>query len=640
MLSQAPRNTFWGAFYILHEITLRMKTWKYLMLFFAILVTLNAQAQSRIERIEPPSWWAGMHDPTLQIMVYGQHLKGYQVSTDYPGVQVVAVHDAFSPNYVFVDLLFHWDVQPGTVGLKLQRSGSPDLQIDYPLNRRRSGSAFRASFTPEDVIYLITPDRFANGLTANDQMPGMPDPYNRTDPFGRHGGDLQGIKEHLDYVKGMGFTALWINPVLENNQLAQSYHGYATTDFYQVDPRFGTNEDFQELSEQAAGQGLKVIMDMIANHCGDRHWWMQDPPFEDWLNYQGHPEITTHRRTVNQDPHASSADREKFSSGWFVTQMPDLNQRNVFMANYIIQNSIWWVEYANLSGIRQDTYSYPDKYFMANWTCRILNEYPNFNIVGEEWVGNPSIVSYWQRGKINQDGYTSCLPSLMDFPLTMALHQALNEDSDFGSGWIRVYDVLANDFVYSDPGNLTIFPDNHDMSRILTQVGEDVAKDKLALAFILTTRGIPQIYYGTEILMSNPGTDSHGVIRSDFPGGWQGDRVNAFTGQGLTPEQKDMQSYVRTLLQWRQSNDAVRYGKLIHYAPEQGVYVYFRYTDDRVVMVVLNKNNEVVPLDLSRFAEQLQPGQEARDVLHNQIIHLEQKLELVPMEPLILEFVK
>lgn len=613
---------------------------KFSLLFFTIFLVLNAWSQSRIERVEPPSWWAGMHDPDLQLMLYGQDLRGYLVTTDYAGIEVVAVHDAASPNYLFVELRFTWDIQPGTVNLKLQRQGSPDLKIDYPVQQRRSGSAYRASFTPEDVIYLITPDRFANGQTSNDQVSGMPDPYNRTEPFGRHGGDLSGITQHLDYIHDLGFTAIWLNPVLENNQLAQSYHGYATTDFYRVDPRFGSNEDFRMLSEKAAGEGLKLIMDMIANHCGDRHWWMLDPPFEDWINYQGHPEITSHRRTVNQDPHASPSDREKFSAGWFVTQMPDLNQRNPYMAKYIIQNSIWWVEYANLAGIRQDTYSYPDKNFMSEWTCRILNEYPNFNIVGEEWVDNPSIVSYWQRGKINQDGYTSCLPSLMDFPLTMALHQALNENSDFGSGWIRVYNVLANDFVYPDPGNLTIFPDNHDMSRILTQVGEDVAKDKLALAFILTTRGIPQIYYGTEILMSNPGTDSHGIIRSDFPGGWQDDRVNAFTGQGLTPEQKDMQSFIRTLLQWRQTNDAIRSGKLMHYAPENGVYVYFRYVDDQQVMVVLNKNNSPVKLDLSRFGERLQGIQEANDIISGQVIHFVDQLEIKPMQPLILELMK
>ena len=378
-------------------------------------------------------------------------------------------------------------------------------------------------------------------------------------------------------------------------------------------------------------------MDMIANHCGHHHWWMQDLPFSDWINYQEHPEITNHRRTVNQDPHAAPGDRERFASGWFVTQMPDLNQRNPFMANYIIQNSIWWVEYAHLSGIRQDTYSYPDKNFMADWTCRILNEYPNFNIVGEEWIGNPSIVSYWQRGKINMDGYTSCLPSLMDFPVTMALHQALNEKEGFSTGWVRLYDVLANDFVYPDPGNLTIFPDNHDMSRILTQVGEDVAKDKLALAFILTTRGIPQIYYGTEVLMSNPGTDSHGVIRSDFPGGWSADRINAFTGKGLSEAQRDMLHFLKTILQWRQHSNAVQRGQLMHFAPEQGIYVYFRYQENDQVMVILNKNEKPVQLDMDRFEERLQGRRSGWNVLQNVEISWSGQLELQPMQPLIIE---
>ncbi|MEZ4899398.1 MAG: glycoside hydrolase family 13 protein [Saprospiraceae bacterium] len=603
----------------------------------AFLAAISVAAQSRIERVEPPFWWAGMHNPDLQLLVYGKDLKGYQARLDYPGASIVGQHQAESPNYLFIDLHFAWNVLPGQFAIVLKQEGRPDLQVDYRLEGRTSGSAYREAFSPADAIYLITPDRFANGDPSNDQVDGMPDPYNRSDPFGRHGGDLQGIRDHLDYIRELGFTAIWLNPVLENNQPAQSYHGYATTDFYRVDPRFGTNSEYRELCEESADKGLKVIMDMIANHCGHHHWWMQDLPFSDWINYQEHPEITNHRRTVNQDPHTAPGDRERFASGWFVTQMPDLNQRNPFMANYIIQNSIWWVEYAHLSGIRQDTYSYPDKNFMADWTCRILNEYPNFNIVGEEWIGNPSIVSYWQRGKINMDGYTSCLPSLMDFPVTMALHQALNEKEGFSTGWVRLYDVLANDFVYPDPGNLTIFPDNHDMSRILTQVGEDVAKDKLALAFILTTRGIPQIYYGTEVLMSNPGTDSHGVIRSDFPGGWSADRINAFTGKGLSEAQRDMLHFLKTILQWRQHSNAVQRGQLMHFAPEQGIYVYFRYQENDQVMVILNKNEKPVQLDMDRFEERLQGRRSGWNVLQNVEISWSGQLELQPMQPLIIE---
>ncbi|MCB0655182.1 MAG: glycoside hydrolase family 13 protein [Saprospiraceae bacterium] len=603
----------------------------------AFLAAISVAAQSRIERVEPPFWWAGMHNPDLQLLVYGKDLKGYQARLDYPGASIVGQHQAESPNYLFIDLHFAWNVLPGQFAIVLKQEGRPDLQVDYRLEGRTSGSAYREAFSPADAIYLITPDRFANGDPSNDQVDGMPDPYNRSDPFGRHGGDLQGIRDHLDYIRELGFTAIWLNPVLENNQPAQSYHGYATTDFYRVDPRFGTNSEYRKLCEESADKGVKVIMDMIANHCGHHHWWMQDLPFSDWINYQEHPEITNHRRTVNQDPHAAPGDRERFASGWFVTQMPDLNQRNPFMANYIIQNSIWWVEYAHLSGIRQDTYSYPDKNFMADWTCRILNEYPNFNIVGEEWIGNPSIVSYWQRGKINMDGYTSCLPSLMDFPVTMALHQALNEKEGFSTGWVRLYDVLANDFVYPDPGNLTIFPDNHDMSRILTQVGEDVAKDKLALAFILTTRGIPQIYYGTEVLMSNPGTDSHGVIRSDFPGGWSGDRINAFTGKGLSEAQRDMLHFLKTILQWRQHSNAVQRGQLMHFAPEQGIYVYFRYQENDQVMVILNKNEKPVQLDMDRFEERLQGRRSGWNVLQNVEISWSGQLELQPMQPLIIE---
>jgi glycosidase len=381
-----------------------------------------------------------------------------------------------------------------------------------------------------------------------------------------------------------------------------SYHGYFTTDFYKVDPRFGTNEEYRELNDELDKRGMKLIMDMIFNHIGSEHWWMKDVPMADWINNYTDYKKTTHRRTVNQDPHVSEADRSAMVDGWFEPRMPDINQRNSFMEKYLIQNSIWWIEFVGLEGIRQDTWPYPDKNMMATWTKQVLNEYPNFNIVGEEWALNPAIVSYWQKGKINSDGYKCYLPSLMDFPLQNAVSSGLRNKENWDGGLIQIYESIANDFLYPDADNLVILPDNHDMSRFFVQVGENVDLLKMGVALFLTMRGIPQIYYGTEILMRHDGGE-HGNIRADFPGGWQGDKVNALTGEGLTDQQKDMQDYVAKIQNWRKNCTTIHTGKLMHFAPQDGVYVYFRYTENNTVMVILNKNTEQKAIDTSRFKE-------------------------------------
>jgi glycosidase len=470
------------------------------------------------------------------------------------------------------------------------------------LKARENGSSQRVGFNTADVMYLIMPDRFANGDPSNDSKPEMPEKSNRQDPNGRHGGDLKGIQDHLDYIKDNGYTAIWVNPVLENNMPNYSYHGYSTTDFYKVDPRYGTNQEYRELNNELDKRGMKLIMDMIFNHCGSEHWWMDDLPMADWINNYPEYKITTHRRTVNQDPYASEADRKAMVDGWFVPTMPDLNQRNQFMEKYLIQNSIWWIEYVGLEGIRQDTWPYPDKNMMATWTKQVLNEYPNFNIVGEEWTMNPAIVSYWQKGKINSDGYKCYLPSLMDFPLQNAVSEGLRNQKNPNDGLLKIYESVANDFLYPDAANLVIFPDNHDMSRFYVQVGEDVNLLKMGVALFLTMRGIPQIYYGTEILMRHEGGE-HGNIRADFPGGWQGDKANALTGEGLTDQQKEMQKYVSTIQNWRKNKTVVHNGKLMHFVPENGIYVYFRYNNDEVVMVMLNKNETEKKVDTKRFSE-------------------------------------
>lgn len=605
-----------------------------------ILIPLLAQ---KVERMEPPFWWAGMKNPKLQLMVNGENIAETKPELDYPGVEITAVTSLQSPNYLFIDLELAADVKPGKFDISFKQRGKTKATYNYELKERAKGSAERQGFNTTDVLYLITPDRFVNGDPSNDVIDGMREGLNRSEPYGRHGGDIRGIINSLDYLKDLGFTAIWVNPVLENDMEEWSYHGYSTTDFYKVDPRFGTNEEYVELTTKAKEKGIKVIMDMIVNHCGSFHWWMDDFPAKDWVNYQeeyqrGEYQITTHRKPVVQDPYSTAIDRKEFFDGWFVTTMPDMNQRNPYMATYLTQNSIWWIEYADMSGIRMDTYPYPDMDYMTEWTCAVMNEYPNFNIVGEEWFEDPSIVAYWQAGKDNPNGYTSCLPSLMDFPLQAELTKALNNPQGDWNGWLPAYTTLANDFSYADPSNLVVFPDNHDMSRFYTQVNEDMDMFKLGLAYYTTIRGIPQFYYGTEVLMSNPGTEEHGIIRSDFPGGWAGDANSAFTGAGMSAEQKATQAFFKTLLNWRKTSEAVHYGQLKHYNPKQDIYVLFRYTAHDKVMTILSKNDKDIDLDLSRFSELINGNEKGKEIISGQSVDLSQGLTVPAKTPLIIDF--
>jgi glycosidase len=607
------------------------------LIYALSLQFISVIAMSQIDRIEPPSWWAGMKNPELQLMVHGKNISDTRPVISYEGVEIKSVSLVDNPNYMFIDLELSPDIKPGAFDIQFRKSGEVLASCKYELMERNSGSSKREGFKNSDVLYLVMPDRFANGDPSNDEIEGMKEGIDRKDPYGRHGGDIQGIIDHLDYIAELGFTAVWLNPVLENDQPEASYHGYAVTDFYHVDRRFGTNEDYRKLGEIARARGIKLIMDMIFNHCGSEHWWMNDMPSKDWINFYPDYVITNHRRTVNEDPHASVVDSRIYTDGWFVPTMPDLNLRNPFMANYLIQNSIWWIEYVGLSGIRMDTYPYPYKGAMAEWNKRVLTEYPDFNIVGEEWTTNPAIVSYWQKGQSNLDGYSGELPSLMDFPLQNALSVALNENEDWGSGFIRIYETLANDFLYPDPANLVVFPDNHDMSRFFMQVGMDVNLFKLGIAFILTTRGIPQIFYGTEILMTHTEGNDHGHIRKDFPGGWKGDKINSFTGHGLTASEIEIKEYFKKLLNWRKNCKPVHDGKLTHFVPQDGVYVYFRYNDAGKVMVILNKNDHEQILDLKRFRELLDKSAKGREVISGKEIELKDEIVLEPMTPMIIE---
>ena len=597
----------------------------------------GAAAAPRIERIEPPFWWAGMQHPRLQLMVHGLSIADLVPGMSCPGVRLATTTRVANPNYLFLELEVSPALAPGDCEIRFQASGGAVLSESYRFEQRRSGSAERAGFSPADVLYLITPDRFANGILANDTVPGMLEGPNRDLPQGRHGGDLQGIIDHLDYMADMGFTQVWLNPVLENEQPDHSYHGYSTTDYYQVDPRLGGNAAYLELSRRARDSGLGLIMDLIPNHIGSGHRWMHDPPTPDWLNH-GRFVQTTHVREPLHDPHAPESDRRAFVDGWFVPSMPDLNQKNPLLADYLIQNAIWWVEFADLSGIRVDTWSYADKQFLADWTRRLMSEYPNFNIVGEERIDNPAVIAYWQRGKTRADGYRSDLKSLMDFPLNRALRRALMAEESRQTGLIEIYRSLADDFLYADPDNLLVFADNHDMSRIYTVVERDIDLYRMAMVLILTTRGIPQVFYGTEILMGKPGVSGHGTIRADFPGGWPGDAVNGFTGKGLSGEAQEAQRFLRTLLRWRRDAPAIARGRLTHYAPRDGVYVYFRHNGEQRVMVAINKNAEEYELALDRYGEMLAGAGDAVDVLTGNEYRLERDIEIPARGFVLLEF--
>jgi glycosidase len=603
---------------------------------FIILIAFSISTFAlNVDRVEPTFWWVGMKNPTVQLMIHGQEIAATEISLNYPGVKIQTISRQENPNYVFIDLNISPEAKAGTFAIQFRKNKKEVVSYTYELKNREPHSADRKGFDQSDVIYLITPDRFANGNPANDAVAGMKELPNRSDYNGRHGGDIQGIKNSLDYLSGLGFTSVWLNPVLENNMTRVSYHGYSTTDFYKVDPRYGTNEEYREFGKTIHQKGMKLMMDMIFNHIGSEHWWMNDMPCADWLNFYPEYKITTHRRTVNQDPYASEVDKKAMSDGWFVPTMPDLNQRNSFMVNYLIQNSIWWTEYVGLDGIRMDTYPYPDKFGMAAWTNRMLEEYPQFYMVGEEWTTNPAIVSYWQKGKVNQDGYVSNLPGLMDFPMNDAVIQGLKNPGN--DGFVRIYEELANDFQFADPEKLVIFPDNHDMTRFYDQLDNNIDLMKMGLVWYATTRGIPQLFYGTEVLMTSPGPKEDGKIRADFPGGWAGDAVNAFTGAGLTSQQKDIQDFIRKILNWRKASPVIYTGELKHFVPMDNIYVYFRYNQNRKVMVVMNKNTQEKTLDTDRFNEILVNCTSGKEIISGTTIADLKTLKVPAMSAMIIE---
>jgi glycosidase len=592
--------------------------------FLTLLVFISSFAQKKqlvnFTHVEPSFWWVGMKNASLQILFHSktESIADFQATINYEGVTLRETKRVENPHYLFLTLEISPSARPGKVSVNFS-AGKKTFTYQYELRGKSTEANRIQGFTAADVLYLIMPDRFSNGDLSNDSIPNFYQGTHRNIPNGRHGGDIKGIADHLDYIKELGVTTLWLNPVLENNQKRESYHGYAITDLYKVDRRFGTNDDYIAFINKCHQMGLKLIQDMVMNHIGNEHWLVHDLPEKNWIHQ--FPEFTrsNYRGTVISDPYKSKQDEMLMSNGWFDTTMPDVDQTNPLFATYLIQNTLWWIEYAGLDGIRMDTYPYPDKDFMARWIQEVKNEYPKFNIVGEAWLNNIPNIAYWQKGMTNKDGYESTLPSVTDFPFCFAVPQALNEAGGWDNGMARLYNLLCQDFIYPNANNNVTFVDNHDMTRFFLLCNRDVKKFKMGLTFLLTTRGIPELYYGTELLMDGDG-GYHPNIRKDFPGGWKGDGINAFTKEGRTAEQNDAFDFLKTLLNWRKNSPVISEGKLTHYIPEDNIYVYFRYNADKRVMVVMNGNNTEKTLNTKRFAENLQGVTAGREVISNKKI--------------------
>lgn len=583
-------------------------------LFLAYMVNASAVV---ITHTEPSFWWVGMKNTELQILVYGENISGSKVSVNYHGVKVKTVETVESPNYLFVYLNISKSAKPGMMNIEFAGDGQKTVQPFELKSRNPKPGAL--GFSTADVLYLITPDRFANGDPSNDNLEGAT--VNRERAGGRHGGDIRGIINNFDYLQDLGITTVWLNPVQKNGP--NTYHGYAITDFYAVDPRYGTTDEYIEMIDKAHDRGMKVVMDMIFNHSGSGHWWMKDLPTSDWFNFKNTFVQTSHNKWSVVDVHAPESEKKSFSDGWFTRGMPDLNQRNKHVATYLIQNSIWWIEHTRIDGIRQDTHPYADYDFMARWCKEVTEEYPDFNIVGESWYpSGPGFTAWWQQNsKVSNSN--SYLKTVMDFNLTFICQQAFvdeNLPSDGRSkGLFKIYESLAQDFLYPDLKNILVFLDNHDLGRFSLEEDADLRKYKQGIAFLLTTRGIPQIYYGTEIAMTGTKEAGDGGIRKDFPGGWNDDPINAFKAEGRTPKQNEAWDYMKKLLHWRMGNKAVTEGSLIHYSPnDNGCYVYARVKDDKTALVILNGSNKDQLLNMDRYSDVIGSNTKGVDVINGQ----------------------
>ena len=597
----------------------------------------GAKKAPMVTNVEPPYWWVGMANDTLQVMLTGPDIAQASAEVDYSGVKLDRQVSLDSPNYKLLYFTIAPDTKPGKMPIRLNLNGRKHT-LDYELKARDMKGEDYEGFSAADVLYLLMPDRFAQGdvVAATDlEYNDAPD---RTQPSTRHGGNLKGIADRLDYLDSLGITAIWSCPVLENDMPGGSYHGYATTDYYRIDPRFGTNADWQELIAQAHKRGIKVVMDMIFNHSGSNHPWMKDMPSKDWYNHPEGNELTNFRLSTIHDPYVSDYDLDHTVNGWFVSAMPDLNQKNPHLMKYLIQNSIWWIESSKINGIRMDTYPYADMQGMAQWAADVLKEYPNFNIVGECWYGNEAGPAFWQSGsKINP--VETNLPTVMDFKYNIDREKMFFEETDPWNGLNHVYDHLALDYLYPDPQHILTFLDNHDTDRFLPEMPNSLGVWKQALAFLLTSRGIPQLYYGTELLMNGTKKISDGYIRLDMPGGFPGDKVDAFTREGRTDMQNEAWDYLSRLLQWRrgEANDVIAKGTLKHFMPQNGIYAYERRLGDKQVVVLLNGQSEPNTVTMERTLEILPYGKTMRDLVSGKDVTITEEMTFAPRQVMILQ---
>ena len=606
-------------------------------LLFLLLTTTFAFAQ--IDRVEPPFWYADMNLSDVQIMFYGKNIAQNDVTVSN-GVVIKTVQKTENPNYLFVTIDTK-NIPAQELIFSFSKNKKLAFTQKYSLKSRRDNSRFRKGFDSSDVIYLVMPDRFANGNPNNDSTKETIEKANRTNKDGRHGGDIEVIIKNLDYIKSLGATALWPTPLCEDNDERGSYHTYGQSDVYKIDSRYGTNEDYVRLSTELHQRGMKNIMDYVTNHWGYQHWMMSDLPTYNWIHQFPGFAQTNYRMTSQFDPNASKADAKMCMDGWFVKSMPDLNQSNPLVLNYLIQNAIWWIEYADLDGFRVDTYSYCDKKGIATWTKAITDEYPHFNIVGEVWMHDQAQMAYWQKdSKIGAiQSYNSNLPSVMDFTLHDAISGGVFNESkaNWDKGIIKIYENFTNDFLYPNTNNMLVFAENHDTNRFNQIYQGDFKKYQMAMSLVATVRGIPQLYYGSEIGMKGDKNVGDGDIRRDFPGGWQGDSNNAFSAEGRTKEQQQFFNFTAKLFNWRKGKSVIHTGKTTHYIPENNVYTYFRYNDAESVMVILNNSDEKQDVAVSRFKENTQHYSTGKDVISGQTINIKNNITIEAKSALILE---
>ncbi|MBR0275908.1 MAG: glycoside hydrolase family 13 protein [Prevotella sp.] len=639
-----------------------MKRVLFLMLLMGQMMTMNAaKPKVTVDRIDPTDWYVGMKNPSVQLMVYGQGIRDVkEVTTDYPGVLIDSLVRLDSPNYLLVYMNLS-GAQPGTMTLQFQGEKGKPLKVNYLLKAREMAGKERRGFDISDVLYLLMPDRFAKGMSLSpDPSPkergDVKQPYtvDRSKPSLRHGGNIAGIREHLDYFCELGVTALWFTPILENDspdmmETWSTYHGYACTDYYRVDPRFGTNDDYRQLIDECHHKGLKVVMDMIFNHCGFEHPWVADMPSKDWFNLsewlkqsggKSDPRgtdflQTSYKLTPVMDPYASEVDRRETQEGWFVSTMPDLNQHNPHLMRYLIQNSIWWIETAGIDGIRMDTYPYAFREPMAQWMKELDEEYPNFNTVGETWVTVPAYTAAWQKDSKLSDT-NSYLKTVMDFSFQEALDSVKHEETDaWWRGYNRIYNSFVYDYLYEDPSSVMAFIDNHDTNRFLENT-QDSLMLKQALALLLTVNRIPQLYYGTEIMMNGTKEVTDGYVRKDFPGGFPGDDHNAFTKEGRTKAENNMFNWVSRLLHWRQDNPLITNGKMTQFIPHNGIYVVARKFGGRTSMTILNGTTKPATMEVKRYSEIIGQAARVKDVPTGRFYDLSKDLELKPRQALVL----